>query len=95
MSATTLMISMTVSELQQLIKDAAVEAATSALQQFKKDSENEDTFLTLKETADLLKVSQPTIYNMQKRGEIEPIKMGKSVRFRRSDVLLAYRKKNN
>ena len=83
---------MTVSELQQLIKDAAVEAATSALQQFKRDSEDEETFLTISEVADLLKVSKPTIYAMQKRGEIKPIKMGKSVRYKRSDVLLAYKK---
>jgi excisionase family DNA binding protein len=45
-----------------------------------------DELLTVKEVMAALKVSRPTIYAMRERGDLEAVKIGKAVRFRRSDV---------
>lgn len=42
--------------------------------------------LNLKEVADLLRVSNQTIYNMIKDGRLNPVKMGREWRFMRKDI---------
>ncbi|WP_050899193.1 helix-turn-helix domain-containing protein [Marinitoga piezophila] len=46
----------------------------------------EDEFLTKKEVAKLLKVSEVTIYRWSKQGILKPIKIGKKVLFKRADI---------
>lgn len=46
----------------------------------------EITILNLDETADLLRVSNQTIYNMIKAGRIKAYKIGREWRFMRSDI---------
>ena len=45
-----------------------------------------DDFLTLKEVAELLKLSEKTIYRLAQRGEFPGFKVGGSWRFRRKDI---------
>jgi putative molybdopterin biosynthesis protein len=45
-----------------------------------------DDFLTPKEVSKLLKVSKPWPYAMVKRGLLSYYKMGKVIRFKKSDI---------
>lgn len=45
-----------------------------------------DELLTFKEVMDYLKVSRTTIYDWLNAGKIKAYKIGKSVRFKRSDI---------
>ena len=45
-----------------------------------------DEFLKFKEVMDYLKVSRTTIYDWLYAGKIKAYKIGKSVRFKRSDI---------
>ena len=45
-----------------------------------------EELLTTNEVMAVLKVSRPTIYAIRERGDLEAVKIGKSVRFRKSDV---------
>ncbi len=45
-----------------------------------------DDFLTLKEVAELLKLSEKTIYRLAQRADLPGFKVGGSWRFRREDI---------
>jgi excisionase family DNA binding protein len=45
-----------------------------------------EDLLTVKEVMDILRVSRQTLHAMRKRGEVEAVKIGKSVRFRKGDI---------
>ncbi len=45
-----------------------------------------DPILTIRETAEYLKLSKSKVYLMVQQGEIPHLKMGKSVRIRMSDL---------
>lgn len=42
--------------------------------------------LSVKETADLLRVSRVTLRQMEKRGDLLPVRIGRRVLYRRSDI---------
>lgn len=46
-----------------------------------------DEVLKIKEAADLLKVSVPTVRSLIERGDIPHFKRGQVIRFRRTDIL--------
>ncbi len=48
-----------------------------------------DELLTPKETAELLKVSSPTVWDWGKRGILNPRRIGNQVRYLRSEVIAA------
>lgn len=43
-------------------------------------------FLTVQEVADLLRVSQMTVYRLIKSGEVPAVRIGRSFRVRETDV---------
>ncbi len=45
-----------------------------------------ENYLTLKDVAELLKLSEKTIYRLAQQGEIPAFKVGGSWRFRASDI---------
>ena len=45
-----------------------------------------DDFLTLKDVAELLKLSEKTIYRLAQRADLPGFKVGGSWRFRRGDI---------
>lgn len=50
------------------------------------DEKEKPELLNVKETADLLRVSSQTIYNMIKDGRLKAVKMGREWRFMRKDI---------
>mgnify|MGYP001042382868 FL=1 len=50
------------------------------------DEKEKPELLNVKETADLLRVSSQTIYNMIKDGRLKAVKMGREWRFIRKDI---------
>ena len=77
------------SELEQIIKDC-VNACLKANErgQAKEQPKDENELLTKQEAAKLLKVSVSTIENYGRSGMLEKHYIGRSVRFKRKDVLL-------
>lgn len=50
-------------------------------------AKNEDSILlTVEEAGDLLKVSRTALWRWEKKGILKPIKIGRSVRYRKSDL---------
>jgi excisionase family DNA binding protein len=45
-----------------------------------------DSYMTLREVAELLKLSEKTLYRLAQQGEIPAFKVGGSWRFRRTDI---------
>ena len=50
------------------------------------DEKEKPELLNVRETADLLRVSSQTIYNMIKDGRLKAVKMGREWRFMRKDI---------
>lgn len=68
---------------KSIIKDLSLE--------FKKIIESlelkkEEEYLTRKELADIFKVSLPTISDWSKKGILKPYRLGKLIRFKKSDL---------
>lgn len=82
-----------ISDFRELIREVIIETAPEtvsailvALYPPKPEPEN-DKYLTIKETAELLKVSVMTIHNLRKSGKLKYRKLGKMVRLKESEVL--------
>ena len=45
-----------------------------------------EPFLTVRDVADLLKVSEKTVRRLQSRGDLPSFRVGTQVRFRRTDI---------
>ncbi len=45
-----------------------------------------DKYLTRQEVAEMLKISQRTIVNWERKGIVRPVKVGRAVRYVRSEV---------
>jgi len=45
-----------------------------------------DSYMTLKEVAELLKLSEKTLYRLVQQGDVPAFKVGGSWRFRRADI---------
>lgn len=87
----TVLISLTVNELENLIIDC-VNACLKVHNQQPQPAapttpDDPDRLINKKEAASLLGCSQSTIDNFRRRGTLKSTKLGKAVRFRRSDVL--------
>lgn len=49
-------------------------------------SKEVDVYLSVDETADLLKVSKPTLWRWEKSNYLVPVRAGRTPRYRRSDI---------
>lgn len=84
----TVLISLTVNELENLIIDCVNACLKVHNQQAVQPIQDDpDRLINKKEAARLLGCSQSTIDNYRRRGALQATKLGKAVRFRRSDVL--------
>ena len=83
-----LLLPVTPDELRQTVREAVGDALRDFTPQSKgKDSKQpEDPLLSVMETADLLHVSRVTLREMEKRGELKPVRIGRRVLYRRSDI---------
>lgn len=76
-------------QLQKALNQA-LKPLEKALNNLKSSSE-EDVFLTVEETADLLKVSSATVRDYAKRGVLKDYRLGsKVIRFRKKEVIEAF-----
>jgi predicted RecB family endonuclease len=85
-----LLVQLSVGDLQQLIKEAVKEELqkiTDVIQLNPKDSENEHELLTRKQTAELLKVSETTLFLWDRDKKLENKKIGNRVYYIKSEVL--------
>lgn len=94
----TVLTSLTVNELENLIIDsvnACLKVHTPQPQPTPTaPPDDPDRLITKKEAARLLGCSQSTIDNYRRAGVLEAVKLGKAVRFRRGDVLAVVNPKN-
>lgn len=79
-----LMVSMPVTELKQMINDAVNSALDLKFEPLRRQFE--DRLIDVKETGKKLGVTRQTLVNLEKRGELVPIRVGSSVRYRESDI---------
>jgi excisionase family DNA binding protein len=49
-------------------------------------SERPDRLLTIGETADVLRISRPTVYRLLRSGDLHAVRVGQRHRFRREDI---------
>ena len=78
------MVSMPVTELQKMISAAVDKALEQRFEPLRKRFE--ERMLTTKEVAEALRVSEMTVYNMAKRGDLTQIKIGSKTMYRESEV---------
>jgi excisionase family DNA binding protein len=78
------LLNVTPDELKEIIiQDVRTELKTITQSLQKKEPEE---YLTRSELADIFKVTLPTISDWSKKGIIKPYRLGKLVRFKRSEV---------
>jgi excisionase family DNA binding protein len=77
-------------ELKEVIKQAISEMNSETSKE--KTIESEDAYLSQKEAARFLRVSPPTIIKWKKEGKIPYYQEGRTILFKRSELLEALRK---
>ena len=92
-SITTAIISAAVGLLNPFVPELTPTCLITALQEYdiddnKKSSENERPKppYTVKEVCELFRISRPTLYRMQRRGELSILKIGSSTRVSADEV---------
>lgn len=90
MAESVLMVTMTVTELQLMIKNAVNEAMSKEFAPLRRQFE--DRLIDVKEAAAKLEVTRMTLYNLEKRGELIPLRIGSKVKYRESDITVYLRK---
>lgn len=85
-----LLVQLSVGDLQQLIKEAVKEELqkiTNVIQLNPKEKNNEPELLTRKQTAELLKVSETTLFLWNRDKVLEHKKLNNRVYYLRSNVM--------
>jgi excisionase family DNA binding protein len=80
-------IKMEVDEFSTLLRRVIREELKSILEELSKSSAVDNTLISRKEAAKLLKVSLPTMNNLQKTGRIPFLKVGRRVLYKRGELL--------
>lgn len=88
-----LMISMPVDELIKLINTSVSRAVKEEFAPLRRQFE--ERFLTPKEAAEKLKVSERTMYNLKMRGELVPTQVGGKFKYRESDITQYLNRRDN
>ena len=79
-----IVITMSVTEFQNIIAEAVDKALEQRFEPLRKRFE--ERMLTTREVAEALRVSEMTVYNMAKRGDLTQIKIGSKTMYRESEV---------
>ncbi len=82
------LLPITPDELRKTVQEAVGDAFRELVPQSTEESEKtpENALLSVAETATLLHVSRVTLREMEKRGELKPVRIGRRVLYRRSDI---------
>ena len=70
------------------LQNAIIEGVNNRLNDFKQHFEPKtpETYLTRKETAELLKVDLSSLHNWKHKGKLNPVAIGGRVLYKRSDI---------
>ena len=74
----------------KLLKDFVSEAVKEEFEKLKKElyiEREKDELLSREQTADLLKISLPTLLDWRKKGIVKPYKMGNRVYYKRAEIM--------
>ena len=82
------LIQMSIEELEEIIDKKLTDSWQKI--QFFYPSNSVDDFLTRNETAQMLRVTLPTLYDWTKRGYLQSYRMGSRIRYKRSEVNEAF-----
>ena len=78
----TLLVTLTVEQMQNLIR----EGVTEALRDIKPEVKEAEEYLTPVQFAEALQVSLVTLWSWDRKGITKPLFIGKAKRYRRSDL---------
>lgn len=84
MAESTIMVTMTVNELQAMISNAVTNAVKEEFAPLRRQFE--DRLISRKEAAKALGVTLATLHNWANNGTMTPTKIGGSVKYRESDI---------
>lgn len=86
---------MTLTVTPEALRAYGIAIAQEVLNAQEKAKNEDSLLLTVEEAGDLLKVSRTALWRWEKKGILKPIKIGRSVRYRKSDLeeLAAAKKK--
>ena len=79
------MIQMSVVELEQMLRKAVDDALDVKLEPLRRQFE--DRIIGVQEVCKTLGVTRMTLYNLEKRGELFPIRIGSKVKYKESAVM--------
>jgi excisionase family DNA binding protein len=82
------LIQMSIEEFEEIIDKKLTDSWQKI--QFLSPSNSVDDFLTRNETAQMLRVTLPTLYDWTKRGYLQSYRMGSRIRYKRSEVNEAF-----
>ena len=91
-NAPNIVLNVTLADLRQLMVDTIDAMRERLLPIFIKAEE--DKLLTPKEVADRLGICLTSVHNMKKKGLLTPVKVGRSTRYRQSEVTELLNAKN-
>ncbi len=79
-----IVLNVTLADLRQLMVDTIDATRERLLPIFMKAEE--DKLLTAKEVADKLSICSTSVHNLKVKGSLTPVKVGRSTRYRQSEV---------
>lgn len=78
------MVAMSCSEFEQMLEKIVDKVLEQRFEPLKK--KYEEKLITRGEVIKLLRISPPTLWRMQNRGDLNPVKVGRRIMFRESEV---------
>ena len=81
-----ILLNVTLADLHQLVVDTIDATREKLLPIYMKMKSEEDRLLTKKEVCSQLGIGETSVWNLTKRGRLTAVKVGKSVRYRQSEV---------
>lgn len=79
-------IYLSVTELKEIIKKSIDESVERNLKSVKIDSENQDEFLRVSDVAKMLKITEQTVYQLKRKGQLPYSKIGKNIIFSKKEI---------
>lgn len=88
----TILFSLTLDEFKDILKESISEMTLS--RQSPKDNRQEEAFLTQRQAAKYLQITEPTIIKWKKESRIPYYQNGRRILYKKSELLDALRKNN-
>ncbi len=89
----TILFSLTLDEFKDILKESISEMTLA--KQSPKDNRSEESFLTQRQAAKYLQITEPTIIKWKKENRIPYYQNGRRILYKKSELLQALRKNNH